>query len=343
VQFLALTVLGYLFATYVAALLHFGRSGSVARYYGFLVVAALVFAGLCLLPRRRHPYLPLVLALAATVVLHVGDLVAGAHLELNTVFGYSATVGIRVSGQGNLTFSQLAAAVLLLAGLVVWRRPGRRTVYAVIAMLAVTLLVMAAPQWGGDFGAAIAGAPACGLFGWMLLGRRIRARTVIVLAAMLVVSGLLVGFMDLLRPKDQQTHIGRFFDQVAHGGLGDFTLTIRRKSTENLQALTHTKLIWVLPIVAALLVYLWRSPHGRVRELFGEVPVIRQTLLALAVVAVLGYALNDSGIAIPSLMAVVLECAVVYVALVRPRARPSELPPAAPPYVIASERQPEPV
>ena len=45
------------------------------------------------------------------------DLVAGAHLELNTVFGYSATIGIRVSGQGNLTFAQLTAAVILLAGL----------------------------------------------------------------------------------------------------------------------------------------------------------------------------------------------------------------------------------
>ena len=83
---------------------------------------------------RRHPYRPLGVALGG----HRGactslDLVAGARLELNTVFGYSATVGIRVSGQGNITFSQLTAAVLLLGGLAVWRRPGRRTVYAVIA------------------------------------------------------------------------------------------------------------------------------------------------------------------------------------------------------------------
>jgi hypothetical protein len=342
-QYLALAVLGFLFGTYLTGPFHFGRSGSALQFYGFVVAVAVVFAGVCVLGRRRHPYLPLAVALGATVAVHLGDLLAGAHLELNSVFGYSATVGIRVSGQGNLTFSQLTAAVLLLSGLLVWRRPGRRTVYAVIALLMVTLLVMAAPPWGGDFGAAIAGAPAFGLFAWLLLGRRIRLRTVAVLGAVLVLSGLVVGFADLMRPKDEQTHVGRFFGQVANGGLGDFALTIHRKLSENVQSLTHTRMIWVLPIVAALLVYLWRSPHGRTRELFSSVTVIRQTLLALAVVAALGYALNDSGIAIPSLMAVVLECAVVYVAVMRPRPAPPDAAPDEPPDLVVSVREREPV
>jgi len=34
------------------------------------------------------------------VVLHLVDLVTGAHLEWNTVFGYSATIGIRSSARG---------------------------------------------------------------------------------------------------------------------------------------------------------------------------------------------------------------------------------------------------
>lgn len=340
-RFLSLAVLGYLFATYVAALLHFGRSASALAYYGFLIAGAIVLAALCSVPRRRHPYLPLGLALAATVALHVADLLSGARLELNTVFGYSATVGIRVSGQGNLTFAQLVAAVLLLAGLVVWRRPGRRAVYAVIVMLGVTLLVMAGPPWGGDFGAAIAGAPAFGLFAWMLLGRTIRVRTVAILGGILVAAGLLVGFADLMRPKDQQTHVGRFFDQVANGGAGDFFLTMRRKLSENMQALTQTRLIWILPIVAVLVVYLWRASNGQVRRVFTEVRVVRQMLLALVVAAVLGYALNDSGIAIPSLMALVFECAVVYVALARPQEPSARERPAPPPDVVVRERQRE--
>jgi hypothetical protein len=62
-----------------------------------------------------------------------------------------------------------------------------------------------------------------------------------------------------------------------------------------------------------LLWVLWRAPQSRAQVLFQRVPVIRQTLLAFAVAAFLGYALNDSGVIIPALMAVVLECAVVFV------------------------------
>jgi hypothetical protein len=308
-------VLGFFFATYLAEPLHFGRNDNSAAYLGFLVIASLLFAGACRLLGGRHPYRPLAIALAATVALHVLDLVAGARFELNTVFGYSATVGIRVAGQGNITFSQLTAAVLLLGGLAVWRRPGRLTVYAVIAMLAVTLLVMAAPQAGGDFGSALAGAPAFGLFAWLLLGRTLRVRTVAILAAVLVGAGLLAGFADLMRPRDQQTHIGRFFDEMINGAPGDSFLTIRRKLDANLASFGGTKLLWVLPVVAVLVWYLWRVRGGRIRPLYRAVPVVRQTMLALAVVAVLGYALNDSGVAIPAVMALVFECALVFVAL----------------------------
>ena len=204
----------------------------------------------------------------------------------------------------------------------------RPTVLAVIGMLAVTLLVMAAPPWGGDFGAALAGAPGFGLFAWLLLGRKIRIRTVAILGAVLVVSGLLVGFADLMRPKDQRTHVGRFFDKVANDGLGGFALTLRRKAMENIDSFTGTKLLWILPVVALLVWYLWRNPDGRIRALYTGVPVIRQTMLALAVVAFLGYTLNDSGVAIPSLMAVVFECAVVFVALVPGREAVVEPPTA---------------
>jgi hypothetical protein len=315
VRFVALAVLGFFFATYAVEPLHFGRSDNSAAFLAFLVVAALAFAGVCRVLGRRGPYRPLAIALAITVAVHVLDLLAGARLELNSVFGYSATVGIRVAGQGNITFSQLTAASLLLSGLALWRRPGRRTVYAVIAMLAITLVVMAAPPFGGDFGSAIAGAPAFGLFVWLALGRTIRLRTVAILVGVLVVAGFGVGIADLLRPRDQQTHIGRFFDELLNGAPGDSFLTIRRKIDANLASFGGTKLLWILPIVAVLVWYLWRVRGGRIRPLFQSVPVIRQTALALAVAGFLGYALNDSGIAIPAVMALVFECALVFVAL----------------------------
>ena len=123
--------LGFLDATYLAGPLNFGEHDNVAAYWAFVVVVGALIGAVCLAIGRRYRSGPLVVGLALIVVLHVADLVTGAHLELNTVFGYSATIGIRVSGQGNLTFAQLTAAVILLAGLLVWRRPGRRTVLLV--------------------------------------------------------------------------------------------------------------------------------------------------------------------------------------------------------------------
>ena len=317
VQWGALAVLGFLDATYLAGPLNFGESDSVLAYWAFLFVAAALIGAACLAIGRRHPARPLVVALGFIVVVHVVDLVAGARLELNTVFGYSATIGIRVSGQGNLTFAQLTAAVILLAGLLVWRRPGRRTVLFVIGMLLVTLLVMAAPPWGGDFGAALAGAPGFALLAWLLLGRRVRVRTLLLLGVVLVASGLLVGVVDMLRPSSQQTHVGRFFNRVSEDGFGGFLLVIRRKAMENFGSFTTTRLVWLIPIGLVFLGYLWWTRSARVRELVHATPVIAHTLVAFALTAVLGYALNDSGIAIPALMLLVLECAAAYLVAAR--------------------------
>jgi hypothetical protein len=342
VEWGALAVLGFLAGTYVASLFHFGRDGGNLAFWGFLAVASVAFAAVCRAFRRIDPYAPIIIALLATVALHVGDMLIGARLELNAVFGYSATVGIRVAGQGNLTYAQVTSAAVLGGGLLVWRRPGRSTVYAVIAGLAFTLLVMGLPRWGDDFGAALSAAPAFGLFAWLLLGRRLRWKTVLLLAAALVVSGIAVGFADLLRPADQQTHVGRLFHQIGNEGFGQLFLVLRRKATENFESFTSTKLVWIVPVVAVVLVYLWFAAPA-VRRLYHERVVVRQTLLALLVVAVLGYALNDSGIAIPAMMGLVLECVVAYVVVEEGDGdEPAELE-APPGAVDAAEILPEPV
>jgi hypothetical protein len=310
----ALAILGLLAATYLAGPLHVGRSGDGA-YWAFVGFFALAFAVACKLLARGHPYAPMLIALAATVLLHVGDLVTGARFELNTVFGYSPTVGIRTAGEGNLTFAQLAAAAVLLAALVVWRAPRRRVVYAVIGMLVVTLAVMAAPPFGDDFGAALAAFPAFALLAWLLLGRRVRVRTVALLAAGVVMAGLAVGFLDLLRPPDQRTHIGRFFAKVGRDGVDSLVKTLRRKLDANLGSFSTARLLWVLPIVAAFVVFVWLSKRTNVRRMVGETRVFRDGLVALAVLMVLGYALTDSGISIPALMALEFECVVVYLVM----------------------------
>ena len=325
VQIGALALLGFLAATYLAGPLHVGRSGN-SGYWAFVFLVAIAFAFVCKVAGRGHAYIPLLLALAATVALHLGDLLIGARLELNTVFGYSPTVGIRTAGEGNLTFAQLGAATVLLSTLLVWRLPTRRVVYGVIGLLAVTLAVMVAPPFGDDFGAALAAFPAFALLAWLLLGRHVRVRTLALLGAGVVVAALAVGFVDLLRPPDQRTHIGRFFSQVGREGFTGLFRVLHRKLDANLASFSTARLMWVLPIVGLFAVFIWFSEHTDVRRLLRDTAVLRQGLVSLGILMVLGYALNDSGISIPGLMAVVFESVVVYLALQHATPVPKKTP-----------------
>ena len=111
----------------------------MGAYWAFVVGVGAVIALVCMLVTRRRPVDSILVGLGSMAALHLVDLVTGAHLEWNTVFGYSPTIGIRFVGEGNLTFAQLAAAVLIFAGLLAWRVPTRRGIRIAIALLAVTV------------------------------------------------------------------------------------------------------------------------------------------------------------------------------------------------------------
>ena len=114
----------------------------------------------------------------------------------------------------------------------------------------------------------------------------------------------------MLRPADQRTHVGKFFEK-AGTDFGSATLVLRRKASENVSVLTHSLLLGCIIVVALLLVYLWLVPPKSLGPLLARVSTARATALALAVVAVLGFALNDSGITIPGMMAAVFLAALV--------------------------------
>jgi hypothetical protein len=277
----------------------------------FTAAFAVVFAALCR-RAKRGPADPLIVALGALVLVLTLDNLTGAHLEFNSVFGYSATVGVRLAGNGNLAFAILGAAAVIFAGLLAWRVAPPRGVRFAIATLAIVLVAFTPPLFGQDFGGTIAAAPSFLVLAWLLLGRRIRVRTVIGFAAVLVVSGLAVGFIDLLRPRDQRTHVGRFFEKVGNEGFSGFATVLQRKGGENVATLASWVSILVLVVVVAAIVVLWFRAPRRLRPVDAAIPTLRPVALALAVLAVLGYALNDSGIPIPATMLCVVAATLAF-------------------------------
>ncbi len=266
---------------------------------------ALAYGLICHTFGRRHPADALLLGLGGMMTLHLVDALLGARLEFNTVFGYTPTIGIRLAGLGNPGSAQVCASALLFAALLAWRVPpplGRRVA---VALLALTVVVVGAPFFGQDFGGAISAAPAYLLLGLLLYDRRITKRAVVVLGAVLVGVGLAVGFVDLARPADSRTHVGRFFEKVGDQGLSGFTTVIGRKLTLMLQTFRNTG--WVLLVAGVLgaLAYLaWRT--DRLRALADRVPTLRAMLISFAVLAVLATLLNDSGVQVMGMMLAVL-------------------------------------
>jgi hypothetical protein len=140
-----------------------------------------------------------------------------------------------------------------------------------------------------------------------------------------VVIGLLVGFVDLLRPGSDQTHIGRFFHRVGGQGSGDFFTVIHRKLNENFASFSTRA--WVLLALVGLATLAWLVGSGRLERALAWPPEAwRATVGSLVVLIALGYAFKDSGIAVPAVMTYVVLATVT--ALLAGAAEPEPEPEA---------------
>jgi hypothetical protein len=310
----ALALIGYLIATYLAGPLHFAGHGGIVAFWCFVIGTAIAIGVFCEVVGRRSVLDPLLLALAGLLILHVADLLTGARAEFNSVFGNSATVGIRFVGLGNLSSAQITTAAIALAGLLAWRVGGNRGVRISIAILAIALLVIASPIWGQDFGGTLADAPAFALLGWLLLGRSVGRGFVLALGALLVGFGAITGLLDLLRPSGQRSHIGRFFESFGNGS-GDSVTVIQRKASEAFDSLTAYHWVVLILVVVALTAFVWTRMGSPLRLAADRIPTLMPTAIAFIVAAVLNTVLNDSGITIFGMMLAIAGVIVIYLSL----------------------------
>ena len=335
-SFLALVILATPPVVFLAGLLEVRRGGPATYVLGIFSVA-IVLASLAegfgaavaaRWPRTRALVAPLSL-IALTWVVLVADVLTGARLQMNTVFGYSPIVAGRFAGYGNLAFALVAmtAVVVATGGWAVSRllrgradgrtRPGRAAVLAMVLFLAVTVVVDGAPAWGSDVGGVLATVPAFAVLVMVALDVRLDWRRALLIGAATVATISVFAAIDLARPEQDRTHLGRLVARVldseeAGGGLGEVLL---RKINANISILTSSIWTWTIPFALGLLVYLSRRQSGFLRDLQDEVPGVRSMLAGGLLVAVLGFALNDSGVAVPAMMFAVLLPYLTYVLL----------------------------
>jgi hypothetical protein len=296
-----LAIAAWPLATYALGMVDGYTLGFLAWVLLLAAVDAALVAAVWMLtsqPLRRLMWLSL-----ATVVVLLLDLAAGAELQMNTVLGYSPIVGGRFSGIGNLGFAVLAASAICSGALVVHASGGARgALAAVVALFVVVIVADGAPALGSDVGGTLALVPGLGLASVLLWGRRVDLKLSLAFAAAaLVVVAVFLTF-DLTRPPEARTHLARLYESVAERGGDVLVGAIERKAAANLRLLTRS--VWAIPVLPALAVLGWLllRPPGMWRGLRRRYPAPAAGLVAGSATAVLGFAVNDSGIGIPSVM-----------------------------------------
>jgi hypothetical protein len=272
-------------------------------------LTTIAFAG----PWRRHPFGPAGAIAALTAIVLVGDLLAGAPLQLASLAGYSPIVAGRFVGFGNLAFSIFGTAMLLATAALVSGRTPRSTTVAIAVMGVAAVVIDGAPFLGSDFGGVIALVPAFGTLWVLATGRRMSFLKFggLLGAGFLVVAA--IATLDYLRPADSRTHLGRFVQSLVDG---DAMVIVQRKMGANLSLLTNSVLTLMVPLVLIFLAFLVRRPGGLLPWTFLRVPTLRAGLFAVLVLGVVGALVNDSGVAIPA-MAATLAIPVAVAVVVR--------------------------
>jgi hypothetical protein len=299
-------------------------------WYGVMVVAGcLLLAGVTGLVARRSLLGALLLVPALTFAVLAVDQLTGSSLQLSSPLGDNPLSAARFAGMGNLDFAAFATAALLVAGLVGGRLSRVPGAVCAAAIVLVALVIDGAPSLGDDIGGVLALLPA-GLVLVAFVARvRITVWRAIGALAVAVAVAVLIALADYARPAADQTHVGRFVGQVLHGGAGT---EVRRKFDASVGSLGLTVATF---IVVFALVTGWLARH-RIRAALTEVPGLVAVVASLVVLAVLGMALNDSGVAIPA-MVVVLGFGTIYGSGLRAgRTAPAELDALVPPQPRSS-------
>ncbi|WP_409484363.1 hypothetical protein [Arsenicicoccus dermatophilus] len=314
-------------ATYLAGLAPWWRGGTAALWLAIYALAGVLAAVALLGPWRRRPFGPPAAVATLTALVVGGDAVTGSHLTLSTLLGEQPTVGGRFYGLGNVAFSLLATATLLV--MVAVAGHGRRTGHPRRGALLAGLVGLTAvavdglPTWGADLGGPIALLPAVVVFVLTALGLRLTWTRVLVIGLVTALAVATLALADYLRPAGSRSHLGRFVQTLVDGGAAD---VVTRKAAQNLHMLLTAPLAFLVPI--GLLAAAWAvarpgSPLGRLlRPGYDQVPLLRTGLASILLMHAVGLATNDSGVAIPAVGAAVLIPLVVATVLALRHPRP---------------------
>jgi len=165
------------------------------------------------------------------------------------------------------------------------------------------------PMMGADVGGVLAMVPAFGVTALVLAGRRVGWRQVAALVGATVVVLLLFALVDAARPAEVQTHLARLGEHVIGARWDTLGKSLSRRWQASLGGAELAAWITVGVVMAGALAYAALAAMGRAGPGATRAITHQPTLAAaagLAVLGTVGLVANDSSVAVPFTMLIVI-------------------------------------
>jgi hypothetical protein len=168
--------------------------------------------------------------------------------------------------------------------------------------------------------------PAFGVTGLLLAGRRVGFREGVGLVLGAVAAVLAFAFVDAARPDGSQTHLARLAEHLVEGRWGQFSDSLTRRLQASFGGAELAAWAAVVGLGLAVAAYVVLAARGRIDPAArpGVARPPRTAAIAgLLVLAAVGLVANDSSIAVPATMLIVVVPVAVLRAIAEPRVAPS--------------------
>lgn len=285
--------------------------------FGATAVGLIIISTFLVSILKRDPFDSLIVVSLATFVLLAVNLISGAKLNVNTAFGYSPIIAGRFYGLGNEAMALLIACTLLGSTVAFEQFKVDKTVWKLVlgAFFVLTVIIIGLPTLGAQVGGAFTGVAAFGVTLLLVFRERVKARDIaIVLVAMIIFLALFVAF-DMFRPSQLETHVGRSVEIIKAGGFSSFSEIVRRKVAANLRILRYSSWSYLFLAILGLLVAVRFKPRGEFEKILSRHPYLSYAITGAIVGGIVGFLTEDSGIAIPAIIASYFTAAIFYLML----------------------------
>ncbi|MEW5784084.1 MAG: hypothetical protein AB1767_03195 [Bacillota bacterium] len=272
-----------------------------------VLLSGAVFAGsTLLLVLVLHPikgkgrYLFYTVIGLATALVIIGDTLTGAQLQQASLLGYDPIAGARFYGVGNEYMGVLIGSTVLgTTALAAVADQGHRSliVLTFLPFYGLIILLLAAPQFGANFGGTIAAAVAFGTAWAGMAGLISRWRDLgLTIIFFLLFAAAMLWVFNLFWQPPLPSHLGNFGQMVGSRGLEGLWETAQRKLSMNWRLIRYS--IWSRAFLTllGLLVVLFFYPLGLLRRLKEEQPDLLNVAAAAVTGSTAALLLNDSGI-----------------------------------------------